>query len=44
VYVNNNSNPDLVVEQLNDRRDGNLGFWVGNGSDGDFADLKITMQ
>jgi hypothetical protein len=44
VYVNNNSNPDLIVEQLNDRKDGNLGFWVGNGSDGDFANLKITMQ
>ena len=44
VYVNNNSTPDLVVEQLGDRKDGRIGFWVGNQSDGDFANLKITMQ
>jgi hypothetical protein len=44
VYVNNNSNPDLVVEQLSNRKDGNIGFWVGNQSDGDFANLKITLQ
>jgi hypothetical protein len=44
VYVNNNSTPELVVEQLSNRKDGNIGFWVGNQSDGDFANLKITMQ
>ncbi|MGB4844831.1 MAG: family 16 glycoside hydrolase [Ferruginibacter sp.] len=44
VYVNNNSTPDLVVEQLSNRKDGNIGFWVGNQSDGDFANLKITLQ
>ncbi len=44
VYVNNNSNPDLVVDQLSNRKDGMIGFWVGNNSDGDFANLKITNQ
>jgi len=44
VYVNNNAAPDLVVEQLSNRKDGNIGFWVGNQSDGDFANLKITLQ
>jgi hypothetical protein len=44
VYVNNNSTPELIVEQLSNRKDGNIGFWVGNQSDGDFANLKITKQ
>jgi hypothetical protein len=44
VYVNNNSSPDLVVEQLSNRKDGSIGFWVGSQSDGDFANLKITLQ
>jgi len=44
VYVNNNASPDLVVEQLSNRKEGNLGFWVGNQSDGDFANLKIILQ
>lgn len=44
VYVNNNSTPDLVVEQLSNGKDGSIGFWVGNQSDGDFANLKITLQ
>jgi hypothetical protein len=44
VYVNNNSNAELVVEQLSNRKDGSIGFWVGNNSDGDFANLKITQQ
>ena len=44
VYVNNNSKPDLVVEQLNTRKEGMIGFWVGNNSNGNFANLKITME
>jgi hypothetical protein len=44
VYVNNNSSPDLVVEQLSNRKEGMVGFWVGNGSEGDFANLKISLQ
>jgi hypothetical protein len=44
VYVNNNSSPDLVVEQLGDPKDGNVGFWVRNQSNGDLANLKIASQ
>lgn len=42
VFVNEGTAPCLVVEQLSDRRKGLLGLWVGNGSDGDFANLKIV--
>jgi hypothetical protein len=42
VYVNDATTPSLVVEQLSDRASGWLGLWVGNGSGGDFADLRIT--
>ncbi len=42
VYVNNSPDPSLVVDQLNERRSGKIGLWVGNNSDGDFANLKIT--
>lgn len=41
VYVNNNTQPSLVVTQLNDRKDGMVGFWTGNNSAGDFANIKI---
>ncbi|HYK47175.1 MAG TPA: hypothetical protein VEV83_18495 [Parafilimonas sp.] len=44
VYVNNNPNASLVVDQLSDRKDGMIGFWVGNNSDGDFANLKISKE
>ena len=42
VYVNGNSNASLTVEKLNGRQQGMLGLWVGNNSEGDFANLKIT--
>lgn len=42
VYVNDAPTASLVVQQLSDRSTGWLGFWVGNGSGGDFADLRIT--
>jgi len=38
-YVNNT--PCLSVVSLNKRNTGKVGLWVGNGSDGDFANLKI---
>lgn len=41
VFVNHSSIPSLVVEQLNQRTIGKIGFWVGNGSDGYFKNLKI---
>lgn len=44
VYVNENSKPELVVEQLSNRQNGLIGFWVGSQSDGDFSNLKITFQ
>ena len=41
VFVGDAKQPSLVVDQLNDRTKGLVGLWVGNGSGGDFADLKI---
>jgi hypothetical protein len=42
VYVNNATEPCLVVDQLSDRKKGIVGLWVGNGSNGDFANFKIV--
>jgi hypothetical protein len=42
VYVNDAPQPCLEINQLTDRQDGWVGFWVGNGSDGSFANLKVT--
>jgi hypothetical protein len=44
VYVNGNSTPCLSIDKLNNRKTGKIGLWVGNGSDGDFANLQITNQ
>ena len=44
VYVDNAKDPSLVIEQLSDRREGPLGFWVGHNSEGWFRNLKITMK
>jgi hypothetical protein len=44
VYVNDNSEPCLVIDKLNDRRTGKIGLWVGNTSDGDFANLQIINK
>jgi hypothetical protein len=44
VYVNGNSEPSLVIDKLNDRKTGKVGLWVGNNSDGDFANLQISNQ
>jgi Domain of Unknown Function (DUF1080) len=41
VFVNGNKEPSLVVDQLNNRQKGRIGLWVGNNSDGDFANLVI---
>lgn len=38
-YVNNT--PCLSVTSLNKKNIGKIGLWVGNGSEGDFANLKI---
>jgi hypothetical protein len=44
VYVNGNSEPSLSVDKLNKRKTGKIGLWVGNNSDGDFANLQISDQ
>ena len=42
VYVNGGSTPCLVVKELSDRARGSLGLWVGEGSGGHFANLRVT--
>ena len=42
VFVNYSEQPCLVVNELSDRTGGWVGLWVGNYSDGTFANLKIT--
>lgn len=42
VFVNDGAQPSLVVDQLSARKNGLVGLWVGNGSGGDFANLKIV--
>ncbi len=44
VFVNGNSTPCLTVQELSARRGGKIGLWVGNNSDGDFANLTIVNQ
>ncbi|MEO1010280.1 MAG: family 16 glycoside hydrolase [Bacteroidota bacterium] len=44
VYINSSENPVLVVDQLSDRKKGNLGFWVGNNSKGWFRNLTIREK
>ncbi|MEM8488379.1 MAG: serine hydrolase domain-containing protein, partial [Bacteroidota bacterium] len=44
VYVDDNPEPVLVVNSLNERKDGKIGFWVGSNSSGRFANLKITRD
>lgn len=41
VFVDNATQPSLIVNQLSDRKKGSMGLWVGNGSGGDFANLRI---
>jgi len=44
VFVNGSLEPSLTIEKLNNRKTGKIGLWVGNNSDGDFANLQITPQ
>jgi hypothetical protein len=43
VFVNDAKEASLVVNQLSDRRKGKVGLWVGNISDGDFANLTLVQ-
>jgi glyoxylase-like metal-dependent hydrolase (beta-lactamase superfamily II) len=42
VFVNGASKPSLSVEDLGSAKSGGVALWVGNGSDGAFANLRIT--
>jgi hypothetical protein len=44
VYVNHQPKPCLEVTELSDRKAGKIGLWVGNTSDGDFANVVIVGQ
>jgi hypothetical protein len=42
IFVGAGSSPALDVRKLGTLSGGQVGLWVGNGSDGDFANLRIT--
>ena len=42
VFVNDATQPCLVVDQLSARKNGLLGLWVGNSSGGDFSNIRIV--
>jgi len=42
IYVGNGRTPTLEARKLGQLQRGLIGLWVGNGSDGDFANLRIT--
>lgn len=42
IYVGPAKTPSLEVRKLGQADRGLIGLWVGNGSDGDFANLRIT--
>jgi len=41
VFVNDQTEPCLVVNELTDRTGGRVGLWMGNNSDGSFAELVL---
>ena len=41
VFVNDIAAPVMDVQQLSDRKTGWIGLWVGNNSDGSFANLTV---
>jgi hypothetical protein len=44
VFVNEANEPCLVVEKLSGRKSGWIGLWVGNGSGGDFANIRVIPR
>ena len=42
VYVGNATAPALKARKLGQRHQGLVGLWTGNGSDGNFANVRIT--
>jgi len=43
-FVNGATEPSLVVNELSDRMRGSIGLWVGEGSGGHFANLRVTRK
>ena len=41
VFVNDRTEPCLVANELTGRTGGRVGLWMGNGSDGSFAELVL---
>ena len=44
VFVNDAEEPCLVVDELTDRTGGRVGLWMGDGSDGSFAELILRPR
>jgi len=44
VFVNNSDKPSLTIDQLSNRKNGWIGFWVGDNAEGWFKNLKITSK
>jgi hypothetical protein len=44
VFVNGATAPCLAVNELSSRAQGSLGLWVGEGSGGHFANLRVTRM
>ncbi len=44
VFVNHSEEPSLQITQLSTRKKGWIGFWVGNGSEGSFRNLKFSPK
>lgn len=42
VYANGGDEPDLVVTRLGDAKPGAIAYWAGNGSKGDYANLRVA--
>jgi len=41
LFVNDATQPSLVLQKLTGTMHGRLGLWVGDPTEGDFAHLKI---
>jgi hypothetical protein len=44
IYVGEGTSPALEVRKLGAHDRGMIGLWTGNGSDGDFANLRVTPK
>lgn len=44
VWVNDATAPSLVVNELTERKGGQVGLWTDNGAPGDFANLRVNPK